>query len=211
MDFEGDIAVAAANTQKPDAPRHAGDWCRFCLAAPICPTNRDSAMADALAEFSVDGEMTLPSIDDLTPEQRAHILRSAEKISNFVAAVQQAEHDNALRGDTLPGFKLVAKRATRRWGADETVTLPHLIRAAHVVGKDKADLFAEPKMLSPTQVEKVIGKKPFEKLLAEIKDTDEIDLVVKRSSGVNLVEASDPRPAVANEALAEFSAVDVEN
>jgi len=211
MDFEGEIATAAANTQKPDAPRKAGDWCRFCLAAPICPTNRESAMSDALAEFTVDGEMTLPSIDALTPDQRAHIFRSAEKISNFVAAVQAFEHDNAMRGDILPGFKLVAKRATRRWGADETVTLPHLVQAAHLAGKDKADLYAEPKLLSPTQVEKVIGKKPFEKLLADIKATDEIDLVVKRSSGVNLVELADPRPAVANEALAEFSAVDVEN
>lgn len=211
MDFEREIAVHAANTEKPDAPRHAGDWCRFCLAAPICPTNRDSAMADAMAEFTVDGEITLPSIDKLTPEQRAHILRSAEKLSNFVAAVQQFEHDNAMRGDILPGFKVVAKRAIRKFGQDESVTLPHLLRAAHLAGKDKADLFTEPKLLSPAQIEKVIGKKPFEKLLNDVKATDEIDLVVKKSSGVNLVEMSDPRPAVANEALAEFSAVDVEN
>lgn len=215
MDFEGEIAVSAANTQKPDAPRNAGEWCRFCLAAPICPTNRESAMADALAEFSVDGEMVLPSIGDLTLEQRAHVLRSAEKLSNFVKAVQGFEHDNALRGDVLPGWKLVAKRANRAWKSKDGKTEGLLIQGLRAA-KEGVDVSAiwtdpQPELKSPAQIETLFGKKAFEKFINRVREEEEIDLITKKSSGVNLVEASDPRPAVANEALAEFSAVDVEN
>lgn len=201
FDFEGEIALAAARTEEKDAPRNAGDWCRFCPAAPICPTNRDAALADAMAEFDVvTGEGELPSIDALSAAQRGHILRTADRILNWVTTVQEWEHGKALAGDPPDGFKLVAKRATRKWKVDEDTVYGHLAPFAGEDG-DMAHFSSEPKLLSPAQIEKVIGKKNFEKVAA--------DLVVKQSSGTNLVEISDPRPAVSSEAAAEFSAVDV--
>lgn len=200
FDFEGEIALAAARTEEPDAPRHAGDWCRFCPAAPICPTNRDAALADAQAEFSVDGEAMLPSIDALTPAQRGHILLTADRILNWVTTVQEWEHNQALAGNLPDGFKLVAKRSTRRW-KDEAAAIGVLTAAA---GNDRvSELFTEPKFKSPAQVEKVFGKKEFAAI--------DGDLIVKQSSGVNLVALSDPRPAVVGDAASEFSAVEVDS
>lgn len=195
LDFEGEIAVAAKATEAPDAPRRAGEWCRFCLAAPICPVNRQAALKDALAEFDdVTGEITLPELGGLTAEQRGQILRGADRIENWVKAIQEFEHANAMNGNAPAGFKLVAKRATRKWTDEHQAQAKAVALNVHP--------FAEPKMLSPAQIEKLVGKSVFAKDLA--------DLVVQQSSGTNLVPMEDPRPAVAVGALAEFAAVDVE-
>lgn len=202
FDFEGDIAIAAARTEEKDAPRFAGDWCRFCPAAPICPTNRDAAVADALAEFSIDGDLSLPSIDALTPEQRGRILRSADRILNWVTTVQEHEHAMAMRGEGLPDFKLVAKRSSRRWKSGEDVILADLLPFTTKAGIDKEALYTEPKLLSPAQMEKVL-KKNFDAVVGEH--------VIKQSSGTNLVPIEDPRPAVTADAASEFAVVDVES
>jgi hypothetical protein len=35
------VRTAAAATRNPLAPRHAGQWCRFCPAAPSCPEQQE--------------------------------------------------------------------------------------------------------------------------------------------------------------------------
>lgn len=196
FDFEGEMAIAAARTEEPDAPRKAGDWCRFCPAAPICPTNRDAALADALTEFSTD-ELVLQPIDALTPAQRGQILRAADRIFNWVTAVQEYEHANAMRGDPPEGFKLVAKRAVRKWKSEDDA------KVCLLTALDDPEAMYEKKFVSPAKAEKLVGKKIFAAW--------EPDLVVKQSSGTNLVPIEDPRPAVTADAAAEFAAVDVEN
>lgn len=196
MEFEDDIRGFAKATDDPNAPLVAGEWCsgNFCPIRATCAVRRQTAMAAAQAEFDdVTGEMTLPAISKLSPEQRGIILRQADQIFAFIKAVQEAEHANALAGDPPAGFKLVAKRANRAW-KDAQVTLDHLRQE----GVDETVIFKEPVMNSPAQIEKALGKKAFVALE---------NLVIKKSSGVNLVPESDPRPAVAVDALSEFSDV----
>lgn len=196
FDFEGEIAEAARRTDDANAPRAAGDWCRFCPAAPICPTNREAAMADAQAEFA-DGDLTTPGIEGLSPDQRGDILRAADRIFNWVTSVQEYEHARALAGDAPAGFKLVAKRATRRWKDEE------LAKTSLIAADVSSDDLYEKKFISPAKAEKIVGKKTFAAW--------EPDLVVKQSSGTNLVPVEDPRPAVTADAAAEFATVDVED
>lgn len=195
MEFEDDIRAAAKRTDDPKAPLVAGEWCSgaFCPIRATCAVRRETAMAAAQAEFDDVGEMTLPAVRDLSPEQMDVILRQADQIFAFVKSVQEYAHGKALQGEPPANWKLVAKRANRKW-RDEEQAAGELILLGH-----EADIFTAPELLSPAQIEKVLGKPAFAKI--------EKDLVIKKSSGVNLVPASDPRPAVAVDALSEFSDV----
>jgi hypothetical protein len=165
MEAEDEIAVAAKATDDPNAPLNAGEWCRFCPAAPICPALRQRSLMAAMAEFSL------------------------EVIGNWLRAVQEFAHAEAVDGRIPPGFKLVAKRATRRW-RDENEMLDALI------DYPREELFVEPKVKSPAQIEKLVGKKNFGVLEG---------IVVRESSGTNLVPEDDPKPAVKVSAEKEFA------
>lgn len=205
MEFEQEIATAAgfcdvaAGDDNMDADTwakmylSAGEHCRFCKAAPTCPAYRQRATAIAVAEFADDGTIVLPEPSTLAPEQMADVLRDADLIGNWVKAVQEYAHKEAVAGRMPPGFKLVAKRANRRWKDDDEAK-----SALEMLGVDP---FADPKLKSPAQVEKAVGKKQFG-LFTE--------MVTQVSSGTNLVPVSDARPAVKAEGLLEFT-TDVES
>lgn len=205
FDFEGDMAKAALRCFEDNPPIVPGGWCDdgFCPIRATCSVRRDWAFQQGLAEFDdVSGEMSLPSIAGLTPEQRGQVLRNADQIFAFVKSVQEAEHANALAGDMPAGFKLVAKRANRKWRSEEA--------AQHALGMNgltMTEMFVEPKFKSVAQIETTMGKKPFAAMVKQVEDDAGEKLVVKKSSGVNLVPLESPGEAVAVSALAEFSVV----
>lgn len=175
---------------------HSGDHCQFCPAEPTCPAYRQDVLTSAMAEFDDEGDVVLPEPSKLTDDQRAQALSATDRIKNWVKAVQEFEHAQALAGNMCPGFKLVNGRATRKWKDEgnllDDLTLMH--------GLDDDQIYVEPKppaLKSPPQLEKTLGKKAF---AAEF-----TDLVVKRSSTTNLVPISDPRPAVKLDAASEFT------
>lgn len=201
FEFEDMLAAAAAATDDPNAPFCAGSWCHdsFCKIEGTCPTNRVKRLADAGAEFGdVETEAKFPAIDTMTVEQRSAVLREADGLLSYVKAVQEAEHAKALAGNGLPDFKLVAKRAVRKW-KDEKAAKNHL----YDLGATNDDIMTEPKFRSPAQLEKLFPGKN-----AALRQAAMADLVVKQSSGFNLVPASDPRPAVKVDAASEFGDVD---
>lgn len=179
----------------------AGDHCKFCKALATCPAARTDALNDARAEFDVDGEMTLPDIVKMTPDEIADLLIKADGILTWAKAVQLHAHKEACEGRMPTGMKLVAKRATRKW-RDEDLALTQL---SQVVAK--TELFEEPKFKSPAKVEKILKKKAFDQWV-EKHTADGLGPVVAQSSGTNLVPVSDPRPAVKLDAASEFDVVE---
>lgn len=203
MEFEQEIAAAAKRTDMAagfygpyndltDFSENwldAGEHCRFCKAAPTCLAYRAFCTSKALAEFD-DGAITLPAPNQLTPEQLAEVLTHADTIGNWVKAVQEFAHAEAVAGRTPPGFKLVPKRAFRKW-RDEAEAKA----ALEMLGVEP---LAEPKIKSPAVVEKEVGKKGFAPFSG---------LVTQQSSGTNLVPDSDSRPAVKTSGLLDFAPV----
>ena len=178
-----------------DAYTAAGDHCRFCKVGATCPTRAAQAMSDAQAEFSdTTGEMTLPEPDRLAPEALADLLTKVRRIQHWCNAVEEHANAEALAGRIPPGFKLVAKRAIRKWADEETVAA----MAPMMTSLSPADLFGEPKLLSPAQLEKKLPKAERENLAA---------FVTKESSGANLVPEDDARPSIRPTAAEEFDAV----
>lgn len=172
----------------------AGEHCRFCKAGATCSMRAEKALLDAQAEFAADGAMTLPGPADMTPERLADLLGKARQIQHWVNAVEEHAHAEATAGRVPPGFKLVAKRATRNW-TDEA----SFIAAAPVMLTiAPAEMYADPKLLSPAQLEKKLPKDERDMLSA---------FVTSASSGTNLVPVDDKRPPSRPSAADEFTPV----
>jgi hypothetical protein len=193
--FEADLAAAALATEDPDAPLNAGEWCRFCKAAAVCPENRRRNLEAAQASFpeiAEDGEVKTDTVAKLSPARMAAVLKEADTIGNWVKAVQAYAHNEAMNGNPIPGFKLVEKRATRRWKNPEDIAA-----TLDEAGLSAEEIWAEPKLRSPAQLEKVVGRAAFEAFGEHVE---------KASSGLNLVPEDDKRPAAKQSAVDQFSA-----
>lgn len=180
----------------------AGDHCIFCKAKPTCPALQTKALAEAHTYFKPEGGMAQPPAPQtLTMEQMVRVLDNADMIQNWLNAVRAYAQDQAEMGvDVAAGdsvYVLTPKRATRKW-RDET-DVDALCKAT---GREAGEFFNEPKLMSPAQVEKVVGKKGFSALS---------DLVIAESSGFNLTRADKTtRGAVAAPAKTFFQPIEQE-
>ena len=96
-DFKRDYISALKRTGL-----NAGAHCRWCPAAPTCPEKTGAAL-QALA---------------IDPEKLAILSQSMDLVAdleNWLTAVKKLAHERLEQGDTLDGWKLVNKRATRKW------------------------------------------------------------------------------------------------
>lgn len=187
LEFRSDLADAATATEAADAPRVAGDWCGFCPAAATCTERRDLAMKAAEGEFGPEAV-----VEGMSPDRVANILREADQMKNWIKRVEAYAQTEAQHGRLPTGFKLVAKRATRKWKsqADAQAYLETILEL------DRDDIFVDPKMKSPAQIEAVIGKK---------RKSEIAGLYEAVSSGANLVPVEDPRAELRPDAEKEFA------
>jgi hypothetical protein len=108
------------------------------------------------------------------------VLEKAPMIEAWLRDVRAFVENSMIAGGEVPGWKLVAKRATRKW-IDEQKTRAYL----EEVGVTPED-YEDRKLKSVAQVEKLFGKKN------SLPD----DLVIKESSGYTLAPEYDKRPAI---------------
>jgi hypothetical protein len=166
--FEADLILAVRASEQPDAPLATGDHCRWCAAKSVCPLVTGAvARADRAALKTIN-------VDDL-----AAALDRIELVKGWIKDAEELAQTLLENGTDVPGYKLVAKRATRQW-ASETAALTSLAEAGC-----SAEELTELK--SPAQVEKVLKKRKI--------DMPE-GLITAVSSGSTLASADDPRPAV---------------
>lgn len=202
IEFKDAVMAAAQRAMAPDAPvGPVGDHCKFCPAMAVCPAQHENALSVAGDEFGTALE-TLEGADpgELTEGQFLQILEAADAIEDYLRAVRERAHMLLEQGVDVPGWKLVAKRATRRW-ADEETAAKYLQRK---LGKKGAYNL---KLLSPAQAEKALRRDDAGF------DEHYLDrLIESKSSGTNLARESSPKPAVvpALEAADEFAEVDDE-
>lgn len=149
-------------------------WCRFCPAAVSCPALYDRQVKALEGEF----EKVLPTA--LPPAEIGRRLAILEKLSSYHTQLFDYAFKLAEAGVEIPGYALVEKRGTRKWTNIEEAT----IRAREFFG-DLA--FSQPELLSPAQLEKVMGKLGLE-FTAEFAST-----VI---SGTKLVRSSESASSV---------------
>jgi hypothetical protein len=179
LDFEDRLLDAIAATRSADAPLVAGDHCRWCAAKPICPALRAATLDQARADFA-------PGLP-YDPASLAAALDQIPLLETWIKATREFAYAEALEGRTPAGWKLVEKRATRKWRSEaEAATALELMLPADELYEPRA-------LLSPAKVEKALGKGGKDKIAG---------LTVAESSGLTLVHETDKRPAVSPRASA---------
>ena len=163
-----------------DAPVHAGDWCQFCPARYDCKERAHDAME--LQKYL--GQMVL------SPEEIAEILGKIDRLVKFAEDIKDSALTKALDGEEIPGWKVVEGRSNRKYvGSEEEI-----VRQCEGAGYDQALLY-ERKLLTITNMEKLMGKKQFAEVLGAY--------VEKPEGKPTLAPESDKRPAITNNSAAE--------
>lgn len=161
-----------------EGPYVPGPHCTqgFCKARFTCAARAEEALEVAKAAF------TPLRPEQLTTEELVSVLSKADLAAKWLSDVREFALQQALKGTAIPGFKLVAGKSQRRYSdADKVAT--RLIEA----GIDSALLY-ERNLLGITGMERLLGKKRFNELLA--------GLIDKPEGAPTLVSESDPRPAL---------------
>ena len=163
-----------------DAPVHAGDWCQFCPARYDCKERARDAME--LQKYL--GQMVL------SPEEIAEILGKIDRLTKFAEDIKDSALTKALDGEEIPGWKVVEGRSIRKYvGSEEEI-----VRQCEGAGYDQALLY-ERKLLTITNMEKLMGKKQFAEVLGAY--------VEKPEGKPTLAPESDKRPAITHNSAAE--------
>ena len=157
-----------------------GEWCRNCRARRTCRELAAHQLEIAKYEF------TEPPL--LSDEEIADVLGRVDDLVSWATGVKEYALQAALDGRRFAGWKLVEGKSVRKFTDDACVAAR--VEAAGI------DPF-EKKMLGLTALEKKLGKRDFQNLLA--------DLVVRSQGKPVLVPVSDKR-AEMNLASVEFAA-----
>ena len=176
----------AENEVKPNAEKAfkgEGDFkvgqCTFCRAKALC-------RARAEANMSLETEMKLKG-NILSNEEMGEILNRARDVVKWVKDIENYCQQAILRGEYVPGWKVVEGRSVRAFSDTE--------KAMEVL-KEKGvaeELMYERKMLTLTQLEGVVGKKDFNEYVG--------DFIIKPKGKPTLVPESDKRASYVNDVI----------
>lgn len=184
IDFVADLIDDAKATEDPNAPLNPGDHCRWCPAKHSCPALKTKSMALAKQQFS--------ALESYDPGKLSDTLAMLSTMETWIKGVREFAYREAEKGRPPPGWKLVDKRATRKWR--ENVNQDELARN---LGLKMPEVF-ETKLKSPAQVEKLLSK-PAKAVFDQF--------VFSESSGKTLVPTSDKRPQVKERAVEAFDSL----
>jgi hypothetical protein len=165
--FEKELVQAVKDAQKPNAKLCVGDHCRWCTAKPVCP----------LMTGAVDRAL-VTKLDNIDAPTISAYLKNADLLEGWISSLRELAFNLIEQGKPLPGYKLVAKRATRKWIDEEVAKAALLVNLTEVT---------ETSLISPAVAEKALKKLGLS--LPE-------GTVVAVSSGNTLANEDDPRPAV---------------
>ena len=168
--FEKDLKRAVKVASLPDAKLNPGSHCKFCPAKPTCP-----AMTGAVDRAL---KVKLDAVDD---EMLGKYASNAVLLQGWIDDLNALVQTKIEKGYKIPGWKLVAKRSTRKWAKESEV-----VHWADGKGLEPREIY-NTEIRSPAQMEKVLKKRKL---------TLPDELVVSVSSGATLAAESDPRPAV---------------
>lgn len=192
LDWEMELAEAAELTRAPDPKMQPSEYCRWCKAAFHCMgIVRFIKEVTGMDIMSENGNTPL-DIYAIPEAELAEILfTKLPIIEKWVHQVKDYAQSRAEQRNPLPGTKLVETRERRQW-ADE--------KAAEAFFGQVPGAY-EKKFKTAPQMEKLLGKKEFDK--------HERQFVKKVSTGVTLVPSDDPRPSARPSGESEFTAVNL--
>lgn len=170
------IRPALRLAEEPDAPFEAGEHCRFCPAVVYCPVARD--LADSIVNSRLEG---------MPAGKLGLYMKYASFLRLYAKRIEEASLVRLQRGGEVEGWKLVAKRASRRTWDEEA--------EKKLVAKLGDKAYTAPKLISPAQAEKIGAK-----------DIAKEHSIKTESNEAVMAPDSDPRPAIDRRVTSIFPA-----
>jgi hypothetical protein len=169
------VKSIAEKAAKGEGEFCAGSHCKFCPHAGKC-----RELTKTCTDFVETHDLRV-AIPKLAPHEITEVLAMEPVIALWLKRVKEQALIAMLNGEDIPGYKVVeGKLGNRKW-IDE-------LKVANVLsdaGFNKDD-FTEIKLLSPSQMDKAIGKKKVAELLDEL---------IERAPGApQIAPESDKRP-----------------
>lgn len=171
---EEQVKPKALLAYKGEGEQTPGPWCKWCKAKPVCKAMAKKAHDLAAKEFAEP--------KTLTDEEILEVYNFKDVLVDWAQSVSEYMLQKALDGKEWEGLKVVEGRSLRKW-LNESEVAETLVNAGYT-----ADKFTTSKLNGIGKVEKLVGKKDFNKLLGEH--------VVKPEGKPTLVPESDKRPAL---------------
>lgn len=147
------IKPAAQLAWRGEGEFHSGDWCRFCSVKAICREN-------VLNSLSVIENM-FDSPDVVSDDKLEKMLPFLDTAEEWIKDVKAYVYNQAMQGKTWRGYKLVHGRRPGRVWKDESTVIDQLSRA----GYTEQQIYTEPKLKSPADLEKTLKKAAFDALV----------------------------------------------
>jgi len=174
--------------------RASEDACKFCKLRGKCKERADMQLMVAQREFEiVDQKANM--VQNLSTEQIANILEIAPMFIDWFKDVQAFALGQLMRGEKIPGYKLVEGRSNRII-TDEAKVKELLLQ----VGLTEDEIMKPREMLGISSLEKLIGKKLFADICGEY--------LIKPVGKLTLAPESDRRPEVSTLAIAQSEFAD---
>lgn len=148
------VKPTAAQAAKGKGKYSAGTWCRFCPHAGRC-----RQLTKICTEYFVDHGGTGRKVPVLAPFEVAEVLALEPVISLWLKRVKDQALSSMLRGEQIPGYKVVAGRGSRQW-ADELEVSGLLKKAGYI-----QEEITETNLLNVAKMEKALGKKKVAELV----------------------------------------------
>ena len=164
--------------------------CQWCAAKHECKPRSEFNLKKMGMHFDKIEPEKLKQADKMNMFETVQVLDSAAMIKAWVADVEESALHMIKAGKKVPGYKLVAGRANRKWANDETTTMEDL----KTIGLRLKD-YTVNKLISPAAMDKVAKK---EKLTIS-KITKIKELIEKQSGKATLVHETDRRPSISIE------------
>jgi len=157
-----------------------GKHCRWCMASGSCEALATRAMTEAKTTFAEQNPVAPGHLSDT---ELANILNFAPIARDWLNKIQSEAMARIEAGHAIPGWKMVPKRAIRKWTDDRLVL--DILKGAGVNIKDVAEI----KVGTVAAIEKTLKHEPdiFDQVRHLIDGT---------SSGYTLAPVDDKRDAV---------------
>jgi hypothetical protein len=173
LDWAETVAAPAAKKALGHSEElNAGSHCKWCAVKPVCKALASKNMELAKLDFKE------PNM--LTDEEIAEVYRMIPMLSDWAKSVKDYMLEEAAKGKKFPGYKVVEGKSNRAWNSEKEYAV---LETLEKLGLESED-YLESKLLSPTQMEKLVGKEHWVKLTP---------YVVKPTGSPTLAPDSDKR------------------
>lgn len=162
--------LPAMRNAEVDVTLDAGKWCRFCPAKLFCPLLAGLFGAAAKADPEV--------IPNFGQQRLALEYAQRDAVKFYVTALEREIYRRNMLGNTVPGTKLVLKKANRVFKEGAEAVLVEKLGATEV--------YTKPELKSPAEIDK-LGP-AAKKIVSE--------LAYMPQTGLTVADASSTKPAV---------------